>query len=227
MIKPAQLYEDKLNLVSISQWYDMDNIYYHGGPSSSEYSLCEDNETCHEFVSVNNNDEVVGLISYHIDWKAKRAFNFGLISFQKGNLIFIKDCYQVFRDIFEKYHLNGVEWLCYSDNPALRGYRNLVKKFNGREVGYFHDRVVLLDGQLHDCIMFEILASDYFKSASCEHLGSKIIKMSELNDFRNSLSSIRYQLYGYLEDGDLDICTHNKLLDVITELETNYDKMLR
>ena len=74
---------------------------------------------------------------------------------------FVKDLYQAICDCFEVYHLNRISWNCYADNPAIRGYRNFVKKHGGRECAYFRQYIKLRDGKLHDSVSFEILAEDF------------------------------------------------------------------
>nr|DAE87766.1 MAG TPA: hypothetical protein [Caudoviricetes sp.] len=44
--------------------------------------------------------------------------------------------------------------------PALEGYGKLVRRFGGRESGYLRQVSKLMDGKLHDSIIFEILKSD-------------------------------------------------------------------
>lgn len=167
MLKPAQLYKDELNKKMIEGWYDIDNMYYHGGPSSYELDFGDNNKNCHSFVSVKRRklgletiDTIIGFISYEVDWEAMSADNFGFISFDKGNAVLVSDAVKCIRDLFIKYNMNRVAWYCYADNPALEGYRKLVKRFGGKEVGYLRQSNKLLDGKLHDSVIFEILKSD-------------------------------------------------------------------
>ena len=63
--------------------------------------------------------------------------------------------------IFEVYHMNRIQWCCYADNPAIRGYRNFVKRHGGRECGYYRQVSRLMDGKFHDSVQFEILADEF------------------------------------------------------------------
>ena len=162
MLKPAQLYKDKLQEENIKSWYKPENIYWHVG--TAEYTIeLPDNNVSHYFVSVDGNDNVIGYISYTVDWQAMSADGWGMISFDKGNMEFIKDLYQAICDCFEVYHMNRISWNCYADNPAIRGYRNFIKKHGGRECAYFRQYVRLKDGKLHDSVSFEILAEEFKK----------------------------------------------------------------
>lgn len=161
MLKAAQLYAEELQAENIKSWYQVENIYFHGGPGEYAFELPEDNENQHIFVSVDKKDNIHGYIGYTVDWNTRTAWRFGIISFRKGSLIFAKDLYCAICDIFEKYHLNRMEWTCYADNPAIRGYRNFIKKHGGRECGYKRQRALLKDGRLHDAVEFEIMAEEF------------------------------------------------------------------
>ena len=161
MLKPAQLYKDELNEKMIESWYKPENIYYHGGTGEYTIDLPDNNKNRHDFVSVNEHDEVIGYINYNIDWEAMLVNNFGIISFDKGNLDFVNDLYQVICDVFRVYNMNKIEFICYVDNPALRGYRNFIKKHGGKECAYFRQVAKLRDGKLHDSVCFEIMASEF------------------------------------------------------------------
>lgn len=159
MLKPAQLYKDELNKKMIEGWYDIDNMYYHSSPASYSIDLSDNNLESHSFVSISK-EEIVGYISYCVDYQVMSADNFGFISFDKGNITFIKDTFQLIKDLFYKYNFNRVAWGCYADNPAIRGYRKFIEKFGGREVAYLRQTTKLLDGKIHDSVIFEILKED-------------------------------------------------------------------
>lgn len=161
MLRPAQLYKGQIKRKNIESWYKHENIYWHGGTAEYEIDIPDNNGSSHCFVSVDRNDNVIGWISYNVDWSAMSADGFGIISFDKGNLEFAKDLYQAICDCFEVYNLNRISWSCYADNPAIRGYRNFIKKHGGRECAYFRQYTKLMDGKLHDSVCFEILASEF------------------------------------------------------------------
>ena len=161
MLKTAQLYREELEKKNIESWYKPENIYWHGGVGEYTIDLPDNNAENHCFVSVDKNDNVIGYISYSIDWNAMSADNWGMISFDKGNFIFAKDVYQAICDCFTIYGLNRISWYCYADNPAIRGYRNFIKKHGGRECAYFRQMTRLKDGRLHDSVSFEILAEEF------------------------------------------------------------------
>lgn len=73
MLKTAQLYKEQLYEKNIESWYKPENIYYHGGVGEYLIELPDNNENTHCFVSVDEFDEVIGYISYDIDWYAMSA----------------------------------------------------------------------------------------------------------------------------------------------------------
>lgn len=167
MLKPAQLYAEQLKEENIKSWYKPEYIYYGDGARDSNGELPEDNYNSHCFVSVDKNDSLIGYISYDVDWSAMSAANFGIINFKRDNLkasrMFLDDVWKVICDLFEFYHMNRLEWWCYADNPAMRGYRRFIKRHGGRECGYYRQIAKLQDGRLHDSVTFEILAEEFKK----------------------------------------------------------------
>lgn len=163
MLKPAQLYKEELQKKNYETWYDQRYMYYNSDIGAYDIQLADNNCEKHQFVSVDKDNNVIGYISYKIDWRALNADNFGIISYGIGNVEFAKDCYQVVCDLFEKYHVNRVGWFAYVDNPAVRGYRNFIKKHGGRECAYLRQVAKLIDGKLHDAVEFEVLAEEFHK----------------------------------------------------------------
>ncbi|MCC8043890.1 MAG: GNAT family N-acetyltransferase [Clostridiales bacterium] len=161
MLKPAQLYADKLRKAELETWYKPENIYWNGCYGDCYINLPKNNYDAHCFVSVDKNDEVIGYISYAVNWAAMSADRFGAISFRKGSVEYARDLFQAVCDIFGKYHMNRMQWCCFANNPAIRGYRNFIKKYGGRECGYYRQVAKLQDGKLHDSVQFEILASEF------------------------------------------------------------------
>lgn len=120
----------------------------------------------------------------------------GIISFEKGNMEFVKDLYQAICDCFEVYHLNRISWNCYADNPAIRGYRNFVKKNGGRECAYFRQYIKLRDGKLHDSVSFEILAED-FNGRSLNNKRTNADRIRSMSDEELAKFLIHVETLGY------------------------------
>ena len=162
MIKPAQLYTEELKRLYCEIWYDSKYMYYHSYVGTEDLHLPDNNYERHAFVILENN-EVIGYISYRLNWSAKVTYNFGIISF-KQSLVFGKDLMKIIDDIFMKYKMNKMEFCAFSDNPVIKHYYKFIDKFGGREVGILKQTGMLMDCKLHDSVMFELFRDDYIKN---------------------------------------------------------------
>lgn len=160
MLKPAQLYKEELIKKGIETWYDMNYQWYHGGGGSREFIIPDNSYESRCFASVDKDNNVIGYLAYSISQDSQSAYNFGAISFDRGNPTMAMDMRQLIADIFFKYNMNRVDWCCFADNPAIKGYRSFIKRYGGRECGYFRQQNRLMDGKLHDSVCFEILRED-------------------------------------------------------------------
>lgn len=161
MLRPAQLYTKQLRIKNIESWHQPENIYWHGGTGEYEIQLPDNNKGEHAFVSVDDKDNILGYISYAVDWETMSAENLGIISYKKGSVMFAKDVLKAVIDCFQVYGMNRIQWFCWADNPAIRGYRNFIRKYGGKECGYLRQAGKLRDGKLHDSVLFEVLAEEF------------------------------------------------------------------
>lgn len=163
MIKATQLVDqNELSTLFYETWYDPFFKFYRSSYySSAPFFNNENNEHIHSFASIDlQSGQILGCISYHIDWASKSVCNLALISFKKYSYIFAKDAFEVIKDIFFKYNMNRLAWWSYADNPNVSTYKRLIKKYGGVESGYERQSSMLDDGKLHDVINFEVLRSD-------------------------------------------------------------------
>lgn len=161
MLKPAQNYVSQIQRKYIEHMYDIDYQWYYGHRGTAIPEIDNNNYNTYKFASVDKDDNVIGYISYCTNVSANSCNNFGIMSFDKGNLSFVKDVKQAIDDIFFKYNFNRLDFNCFVGNPALRGYRNFIRKYGGREVGVLRQCNRLMDGKLYDSVMFEILKEEY------------------------------------------------------------------
>lgn len=161
MLKNAMCYKEELQRKFQEVFYDLDYIYYSGGTGNYNLMIPENNFEKHCFASVDKDNNIIGYIAYNVDFAAKSCYNFGAISFNRGNLVFTKDLLRAIDDIFRKYRMNRLDFYCFIDNPIRVTYQKLVEKYGGRVVGILEDNAMLLDGKLHSSIMFELKAMSY------------------------------------------------------------------
>lgn len=162
MIKPAQLYAEELKRLYCETWYDPKYMYYRSYVGAEDLQLPNNNYEHHDFAILENN-EVVGFITYKINWAARVAYNFGIISF-KQSLTFGKDLMKIIDNVFVEYNMNKIEFWAYCDNPVIKHYYKFIDKFGGREIGISKQSGILMDGKLHDTVMFELFRDDYLKN---------------------------------------------------------------
>lgn len=93
---------------------------------------------------------------------------FAIVEYEDGTVHEVEPWSIQFVDnVMSEYELSerkkNVSWFCFADNPAIRGYRNFIKKHGGIECAYHRQVAKLQDGKLHDSVEFEILASEFKK----------------------------------------------------------------
>ena len=170
MIKPAILYKEELQKKIAETWFDPDYMYYYDTtPGIPDIADKPDNQ--YQFVSVNEQGEVVGFFSYWVYEPSKRAMNFGLMAFRKHNRTFMKDAIQMFKDMFLKYGIESAEWRCYADNEeAVKLYRNIIARYGGVEVGTLRKNGAPQNRKICDTIIFEIIKEElWFKYDNHNH----------------------------------------------------------
>lgn len=160
MIKPAILYKEQLEKKMAETWYDPEYMYYYDTiPGIPDIADKPDNQ--YQFVSVDSKGRVLGYFSYWVYEPSRRAMNFGLMSFEKRNILFMRDAIQMFKDMFEKFGILSAEWRCYSRNKeALKLYRRIIKDYGGVEVGTLRRNGAPQNRELCDTVIFEVLDTD-------------------------------------------------------------------
>lgn len=160
MLDIAKKYEKEFQDKYIQTWYDDKYQYYRDSSGDRIPQLADNCYDRRDFVSLNKEGEVIGFISYFFNDVNESASQFGAISFDRSNPIFADDLRQVIADIFFKFNLNRIEFWCFADNPAIKGYRAFIKRYGGREVGHLRSSCKLVDGKFHDSVIFEIMKKD-------------------------------------------------------------------
>jgi hypothetical protein len=164
MLKNVKLYEDRLIRLGYEYQYDLTKNLACGDTGGANNSFSNDNDNSHNFVSVNKEDEILGIIGYEIDWEARKVSSIYIISYSDRPCpLLIRDLLHVVHDIFLKYNLHKIEWRAYADNPVVPRYRKFCERYGGTEVGTLHESVLLMDGKVHDVIIFELMRENYLK----------------------------------------------------------------
>lgn len=155
-LKPAILYKPVIEQKFAERIYDIDMMYYNGYGFDYYVTTIKDGECRKEYACVDENDNVIGFFSYKVEALTKSVYNFGLISFDKGNLGFIKLIFNELEEMTKKYH--RIEWRVVCGNPAERSYDQFCKKHNGIKYIY-HDCSIDDDFNYHDAAVYEIITN--------------------------------------------------------------------
>ena len=163
MLDVAQKHTDELRLKFADIAYDLKYQFYTGG-WSTEYQPSKDNWGNFEFVSVDNNGNVIGYIKYLIDRNSNYVYGFSIINFSDNKITFGRDVVQAIDDVFIKYKFRKLEYAVYIGNPIENTYDRLTKRYGGRIVGTKMQSDKLLDGNIYDFKMYELFREDYMEN---------------------------------------------------------------
>lgn len=193
MLVCAKAYEDQIQAKMQSIWYDTEYQYYfEDSGRMSEWKMCFGDRM--HFASVDDNGNLIGYITYAFSRDVDSCFCFGAMNFERGKTNrFALDLGQAIHDIFFKYNFTRMDFSCFSNNPALQGYRAFIKRYGGREVGTFYRSTKSLDGTIQNTVMFEILKEDLIQNTKSDSVEYKTRlerdfhkKDGVMNDFKRS-----------------------------------------
>ena len=158
MLVPAILHKEEI-IKSFQKYYYTTDMLYETGTMDN---WCPDiadcpNENTFQYAVVNKENKLLGYLSYKVDWYAGCAYNFGMISFERGSVVFAKDIFDKLEELVSQLH--RVEWRMVSGNPAERGYDNFIKRHNGNK-HILKDSIKDKDGNYHNDVIYEIVNGD-------------------------------------------------------------------
>lgn len=187
MLIPYLLRKDDIVREMTKRWYDPAYQYYYWGVGRDNYLAADGSEPDEyynrRFASVDKCGFPRGYIAYSINYESMSCTNFGAMSFTIGDVEFARDVLLCIAECFFKYNCNRIEWRCFVDNPAIESYRILVSRFGGREVATLRQVARLLDGKLHDEVIFEITKDSINLDGSfAKRLRDRVLKGGEHNE---------------------------------------------
>lgn len=155
MLEPAILYKEEIEREFQKRFYTVDMMYETGTICNWVPKIyeCPDGNTF-QYAILNKDKKVIGYLEYYIDWYVSKGYNFGLISFDKGNMIVVKDLFDKLEELVSTMH--RVECRAVGTNPACRGYDNFIKKHNGNK-HILKDAIRDKNGTYIDDIIYEIV----------------------------------------------------------------------
>lgn len=157
MFIPAILKKQEIEL-AFKKYYYSDEMMFETGSLDNWLPEISENPNAgrYQFAIVDNNEKLIGYVDYTIDWYSSCAHRFGLISFDKGNILIGKAIKEIMDKLINEYHLHRIEWRMIGGNPVERSYDRFCKKYNGNKYvlkDVFKDR----QGNYHDDCIYEII----------------------------------------------------------------------
>lgn len=155
MLVPAILYKEQIKKEFQKYYYTIDMMYETGCIENWMPQIAERPESWQfQYAIVDNNKKLIGYLGYSVDWYVSKAYNFGLFSFDRGNVLVGKDVFDKLEELTKIFH--RVEWRAVGGNPACRGYDNFIERHNGTK-HILKDSIKDKSGEYHDDIIYEIV----------------------------------------------------------------------
>ena len=170
MLEYAKPYEDRLRELFGAVAFDPFYRFLEYRCYREPFDIPKDTWGGNDFVSIHAG-AVIGFIGYRIRRPENAVDGVRVIHFagaggrdaHKNAYIFGKDVLSAFRDMFERFHFDKVNFSVVVGNPVEKTYDKLARRYGGGIVGTRKRDVRLLDGYLYDLKEYEILAADYSK----------------------------------------------------------------
>lgn len=162
MLVPAITKKDELERLFMESIYSEDYFWYSGylyahelpdiniADNDFKYAIVDNKRV----VSYIDNEKVVGYLAYKIDPSTDTVYNFGLLSFDKGNPTVGVDLFKEMERLVAIHR--RIEWRMVGGNPVQRHYDKFCKKHGGNIVT-LHDVCKGPDGMMHDSLIYEIV----------------------------------------------------------------------
>lgn len=158
MIRPAIFFKDELTKAFGSILYTQEHFYYEGGIDNYEQEITEEADKFQ--FAILDHEQLVGYISFRVDWYCSCAYNFGLISFADRPSKVIASAILAVIKMIEGFNLHRIDFRCICGNPAERGYDGIIEKFHGKynlRKFAFVDNTRDRQGYYHDTIVYEMI----------------------------------------------------------------------
>ena len=130
MLVPAILYKDEI-IEEMRKYFYTDDMMYEVGELDNRVPDIADNPDRYTFqyAIVDDKKNLIGYLAYSVDWYDSCAYNFGLFSFDRGNVLVGRELFSKMEELVHKFH--RVEWRMIGGNPVEKSYDKFCKKHNG------------------------------------------------------------------------------------------------
>lgn len=154
MLVPAILFKDQIASEFQRIYYTEDMMYLTGCLEQWSPDISTNPEEGKFDFAIVSNDKLIGYLSYRIDYYCSKAYNFGLLSFDRGNPVVGEELFNKMEELTKR--LRKIEWRMVGGNPVEKHYDKFCKKHGGRK-HILKDSVRDSHGNYHDDIIYEII----------------------------------------------------------------------
>ena len=154
MLIPAILKKDEI-IKKFQERYYTEDLMLESGCLENFYPNivdCPDDRTYQ--YAIMDGDKLIGYFAYTIELYASNVHQFGLISFDKGNVTIGKDVFTELEKLIKTYH--RIEWRMVGGNHVERSYDRFCERYNGTK-HVFKDVMKDRQGNYRDNVVYEII----------------------------------------------------------------------
>ena len=165
MLIPALCKKSELKAAYDRMRYSNEVMYYNGCIEDGMFHVAGENddwsEGLFEYAICDEEENIIGYLSYRIDYYASGVFNFGLINFTGKPSQHITGAILHTMKYLELQNMHRIEFRCVSGNPAAKLYDRIVKRLKENLLCSVR-KTVLVDtfkdrtGKYHDSYIYEI-----------------------------------------------------------------------
>ena len=190
MLKRAIIYKAQLDGLIAVAADDKENRYF----SNTYWQLASEIDASswnkHQFVSVDKNENVVGLLIADLNRGGHSVSNFGIMRFLKDNqyaLLFSKDLRDFMLKLLLFYNYRKIEYTVAMGSPQERWYDSYTEKYGGRVVGIYKEHFATESGSVIDLKMYELFRRDFIQKYQKFHPEHYKKIISEKNPYETEI----------------------------------------
>lgn len=157
MLVPAILYKEQIIKEFQTLYYTEDMMFESGCLNQWCPEIPEMPDEGRFDYAIVHNDKLIGYLSYQVDYYASKAYNFGLMSFDRGNITIGKDLFDKLEELV--FRLHRIEWRMVGGNSVERSYDRFCEKHNGKK-HILKDAIKDAKGNYRDDVIYEIVTEN-------------------------------------------------------------------
>ena len=174
MLKPAIAYKEQIEKAFRNIQYSDKMIWYDGCIDIYDHEIKTEGDK-YAFAIVYG-EQIIGYVSFRVDWYCSMVYNFGLIKFldtyfdtdeqmiKNSTPLMLTAIRDIIRMV-ESFNPHRIDFRCVGGNPAEDGYNGIVRllrnsgKYNVRVVDFI-DNIRDRKGEYRNTIMYELIRQE-------------------------------------------------------------------